>query len=79
MTLRIISPSGIHFEGTTTSLNAKTKSGEVTILDHHRPIISVLTSGTLVYILENGKTQTLSVTSGLLEMNDKNELSVLID
>ena len=77
MKVRILSLRGVFFEGPATALNVKTASGEVTILPHHRPIISLLTPGMLWYEVA-GKRQEVPVSGGILEMNARNELTVLV-
>ncbi len=70
---------GILFEGEAISVNAKTTVGEITVLDHHRPIVSVLKKGALVVGDTAGKKAEFSTQSGFLEMNGANTLTALID
>lgn len=79
MILRIISLQGIKFEGEAAGFNVKTSSGEITVLDHHRPLISVLTKGEAKIIKPDGGRENIAINSGFLEMGGKNSLSVLID
>ena len=77
--LRILSPKGIQFEGDATSLNAKTVSGEITVLDHHHPLMTVLARGSIVFKEATGDSREISIESGFLEVNDRNELTLLIN
>jgi len=78
MMLRVLSPKGITFEGDAKSLNVRTQSGEITVLDHHRPLMTVLARGTMVIEDGLGIRREMPVESGFLEVNDRNELILLI-
>lgn len=79
MKLNIISLKGIEFDGDISSLNLKTTSGEITVLDHHRPLITQLARGRAVVIKEGGEILNFGVDSGFLEVGDKNEATILIN
>lgn len=78
MRANIISLKGVEFEGDITSLNIKTSSGEITVLDNHLPLITVLTKGKAVLTKHDGTKQLLDVESGFLEVERGNKLSALI-
>ncbi len=68
------------FEGKAKKLNAKTLSGEITILDHHQPLVSVLAKNGLVWLeAEDGVRHEYLAPSGFLHMNGANELTVFLD
>lgn len=79
MRLSIYSLKKVLFEGEAASVNAKTASGEITVLDHHRPLISLLESGTVKVIDADEKEHYLSVTSGFLEVNAQNTVWLLVE
>ena len=79
MKLLVYSLKGVEFEGKISSFNVKTRSGEITILNHHRPLVTLLEKGEAKIGLENGASKKLEINSGFLEMDDKNNLSVLMD
>lgn len=79
MRLTIASLKGIQFEGQAASLNVKTASGEITVLDHHRPLITVLKSGPVIIKDWSGETTRLEIRGGFLEVGQKNELYLLAD
>ncbi len=79
MYLRIISLKGIEYQGNVISLNIKTKSGEITILENHRPLISLLKSGRAVITDQSRQSKELEINSGFLEVAPRNRLNVLID
>lgn len=68
MKLGIYSLKKILFQGEAQSVNCKTESGEVTILDDHEPLISVLKSGIMKIIDSAGKEHYIPVSSGFLEV-----------
>ena len=72
------SQNGVRFEGETSSFNVKTRAGEITILDHHRPIITILEKGKAVITKSDGAREELEIGSGFLEMDSDNKLTVLV-
>ncbi len=79
MFTKIISLKGIEYEGEVKSFNVKTESGEITILDHHRPLITILKKGVAVITGEKNEKKEMSINSGFLEIDAHNHLNVLID
>ncbi len=77
MKLSIISLQGIKFEGEISSLNLKTSSGEITVLDNHRPLITSLLKGTAVVIKQNGDAFDFDINSGFLEIGENNSATIL--
>lgn len=78
MTLEIVSLGKIEFQEPISSFTVKTKNGEVTILDHHRPIVSQLVSGSAKIVRQNGEERHLEISGGFLEVSDENKLVVLL-
>ena len=79
MKLTILSLKGVQYDGQAAGLNVKTSSGEITVLDHHQPLVSVLAKGEAKIIKTDGGREKIHINSGFLEMGPKNDLSVLID
>jgi len=79
MKIDILSLKGVEFRGDAAGLNVKTASGEITILDHHRPLITILKSGIASVVKYDGGRIPLKINSGFLEMGANNELSVLVN
>jgi F0F1-type ATP synthase epsilon subunit len=79
MKLRVYSLKEVLFEGEAKALNLKTEIGEITILDHHRPLITVLKEGPVKITLTEGGNKFLKSAGGFLEVKPGNEVSVLID
>ncbi|HEY4527260.1 MAG TPA: hypothetical protein VJK53_05470 [Candidatus Paceibacterota bacterium] len=78
MMLQVISLKGVQYEGDIKSVNVKTTSGEITVLDHHLPLITVLTKGQLVVEDTNGKETVIHTESGFLEVKEGNQAVALI-
>lgn len=79
MHTRIYTLKGPLFEGETKKLNAKTVSGEITILPHHEPIISVLDEEGKIWLeTVDGVRHEYAAPSGFLHMNGVNELTILL-
>ena len=78
MQLQIISLKGVQYEGDVKSVNAKTASGEITVLDHHLPLITVLEKGQLVVKDTSGKETVIHTESGFLEVKEGNQAIALI-
>jgi F0F1-type ATP synthase epsilon subunit len=78
MTVRIFSLRGAAFQGESAKVIAPTREGQITVLDHHQPLISVLAKGKVVVTRESGERQEFPVVSGVLEMDPANNLTLLI-
>lgn len=79
MKLSIYSLKKIIFQGEAQLLNCKTAMGEITILDNHEPLISVLRSGVAKIIDENNKEHFFEAASGFLEVREGNEVRCLVN
>lgn len=79
MHLSVYSLKKILFEGDAASVNCKTKNGEITVLNHHRPLISELTKGVMKIIDPAHKEHYIPVNGGFLEVQKNNYVSLLVD
>ncbi|MBU6500987.1 MAG: F0F1 ATP synthase subunit epsilon [Patescibacteria group bacterium] len=72
MKLGVYSLKKVLFRGEATSVNCNTLNGEVTILDNHEAMISILDKGTMTILDKNGKEYYIPISSGFLEtrLND---------
>ena len=77
MKLSIITLQGIKFEGEVSSFNLKTTSGEITVLNNHRPLITQLAKGEAVIIKENGEKTNFDIEAGFLEVRENNQATIL--
>lgn len=79
MHLSIYSLKKILFEGEIESLNCKTKSGDITVLDHHEPLISVVQAGPLKIIDKEKKEHYIPVSTGFLEVSSGNRTKLIVE
>ena len=79
MKINILSLKGTQFEGDATALNVKTTSGEITVLDNHRPLMTILAPGEATVVLPSGERRAIPVRGGFLEVRENNELVALVD
>ncbi|MDO8504481.1 MAG: F0F1 ATP synthase subunit epsilon [Candidatus Liptonbacteria bacterium] len=79
MKLGIYSLKRALFQGVAGSLNCKTRNGEITVLDGHRPLISVLGAGALKIIDENKKEVYIPISSGFLAVHAGSEVKLIVE
>lgn len=79
MKLDILSPEEEVFSGEVETISLPGVSGRFQLLNHHAPIISALTNGTIRYVLKDGKSEaTYEIKGGMVEMFD-NSVVILVD
>lgn len=79
MKLDILSPEEEVFSGEVETISLPGISGRLQLLNHHAPIISALTNGTIRYVLKDGKSEaTYEIKGGMVEMFD-NSVVILVD
>lgn len=78
LSLKIVTPERIVYEGTVDSVTAMTEMGEVTILPNHVPLVANLRAGEL-RVKENGTESFLVASTGFLEVRPGNEVVILAD
>jgi ATP synthase F1 epsilon subunit len=79
MQLGIYSLEKVLYHGEAVEVNCNTKMGEITILDHHEPLISILEKGTMKIVDKNKKEHYIPISSGFLEVNSKNQAKILVE
>lgn len=79
MKLEIYSLKKILFKGEAVSINCKTKSGEITVLDNHRPLISILSKGVIEVADVNKEDHYIPVLSGFMEVKASNRVKLLVE
>ncbi len=79
MQLSVYSLKRVLFEGGAKSLNVKAVHGELTILDHHRPLIAMLGDGPVRIVREDEREEQLSVRGGFVEVKPGSVVNVLVD
>ncbi|MEK7187970.1 MAG: F0F1 ATP synthase subunit epsilon [Patescibacteria group bacterium] len=67
------------FDGEAISVNCKTANGEITVLNHHRPLVTLLEKGTITIIDNQNKEHFIPVSSGFLEITAENKVKLIIE
>lgn len=79
MLLKILSLNKVEYEGEVAGLNVKTESGEITVLNGHRPLISALLPCTAQIMTKYNNKIPFNIKSGFLEVDGSNTLNLLVD
>ena len=79
MKLSIYSLKNILFQGSASLLNCKTVMGEITVLDNHETLITVLSAGVMKVVDENKKEYFFEINSGFLEVKPSNEVRCIVE
>lgn len=69
MTLRIISPAEILFEGEAQAVTLPGTAGSFTVLPRHASLISTLTAGHIDYRTPAGEEKSVEISGGLVDVN----------
>ena len=67
------------FEGEAQEINCRTQSGEITILDHHRPLVSLLAVGAVKIVDGQKKEHYFNVSGGFLEVQTGNKARLIVE
>lgn len=73
----IITPDGTIYQGDADSISLPTPDGEITVLPHHIPLISILAPGTIL-LKQGGEELLFAVSRGVIEV-DGMSIRVLAD
>lgn len=79
MKLSIYSLKKILFQGSASLLNCQTIMGEITVLDKHEALITVLSAGVIRIIDATKKEQFFPIKSGFLEVKPDNEVRCIVE
>ena len=75
---RIVTPERVVFEEEVDQVTMMTRNGEITVLPHHLPLVTILEPGELRY-KKNNEEHFLAVSGGFVEVKSDNTLSILAD
>ena len=78
MKLKIVTPNELYFEGDVAHVMAPGFEGYLGILDNHAPFVTPVTPGNLSFRDTAGRTTTVTVEGGFLEVS-RNRVLVLTD
>jgi F0F1-type ATP synthase epsilon subunit len=79
MKLGVYSLQKVLFQGEATSVNCNTRMGEVTILDNHEALVSIVEKGTMKIVDKDQKEWYIPVSSGFLEVNSGSQVKILVE
>jgi F0F1-type ATP synthase epsilon subunit len=79
MKLGVYSLQKVLFQGDATSVNCNTRMGEVTILDNHEALISIVEKGTMKIVDGDRKEWYIPVSSGFLEVDSDSQVKILVE
>jgi len=77
MELEILTPKGLEFKDEVTRVTLPTRVGQITVLEHHQPLISVLCPGVMTIITAAGKSVEREIEGGIMEIVD-NKAEILL-
>lgn len=75
---KIATPENIVYENDVFQVSIPTTTGEITVLPHHSPLVSILQAGELKIRDVSGE-QIIAVAGGFLEVKANNEIIILAD
>ncbi len=78
MQFRIVTPEKQVFSDDVSQVSLTTKDGEITVLPHHIPLVTVLLPGELRY-KKNGEEFVLAISGGFAEVRSDNSIVILAD
>lgn len=75
--LVISSVGETYFDGTATSATLPGSDGELTVLAHHEPFVTVLRTGSITVKLQSGEIKTFKTENGILEFSGNRAVVLL--
>ncbi len=79
MHLSVYSLKKVLYEDEATAINCQTEAGEITVLDHHAPLVGILKPGQIKISDKNKKDFYFEATSGFLEVGKGNQAKLIIN
>jgi F0F1-type ATP synthase epsilon subunit len=86
MKLSIYSLKKVLFQGSAQLLNCKTVTGEITVLENHEPLITVLSAGVIKVVRRptsydsgEGVEEYFEIKSGFLEVKEGSEVRCIVE
>lgn len=77
--LKIVTPEKVIYQNDQVDqVTLPTTTGEITVLPHHVPLVSILKSGEMIF-KENGQENFFALSGGFLEVKEHSEVLVLAD
>ncbi len=79
MKLSIYSLKKILYDAEAESVNCQTETGEITVLDHHRPLISALKKGVIKIVDRESKEHYIPVSNGFLKVDFGSRVKFIVE
>ena len=79
MKLAIYALQSVIFEGDVTRVTLPTPNGEITLLDGHLPLVTIVSRGAVRFRLPNGEESATFLEGGVFEMRPGSEAVMLAD
>ena len=79
MRVDVLKLNGPVFQGEASEVLARTETGDITILDHHEPLITILRPGKLSVIDLTGVKKDFEAMAGFVEVRHDNSVHILLD
>ena len=79
MKLAIYSIQNTLFRGDAEKVIARTPLGQITVLDNHLPLISILAGPLIEVVGRGGEKTAVAITAGFLEVRPQSEVVILAD
>jgi F0F1-type ATP synthase epsilon subunit len=79
MKLSVYSLKKILFQGNARVLNCKTLMGEITVLNDHETLITVLSAGAIKVVDDKAGEHFFPIKSGFLEVKEGNEARCIVE
>jgi len=79
MRVRIYSLKGVLYEGEAAEIVARTTTGEISVLAHHEPLVTMLTDSELRVVREGAEALSIPIRGGFLEVRPDNSVVVLAE
>lgn len=75
---KIVTPEGVIYESEIEKVTIPTKSGQITVLPNHAPLVSVLKAGELV-VQKGEATLSMAVSGGIIEIRPEGQVYIIAD
>ena len=75
---KIVTPERVVYESDIDQVTIPTKSGEITVLANHTPLVSLISPGEMV-VKKNNNIHSFAVASGFIEVRPRSEVVILAD
>jgi len=79
MKLSIFSLQNTLFEGEVEKVTLPTPQGEITLLENHIPLVTLVSPGYILFYTHSGIQQTTKLSGGVLEVKPESEAVILAE